>query len=357
MKKLHVFVIILVVFLSGCLDNEATSQVQTSNYVGLVTSVYADSLPSTLYEGDQIFLQMQVENHGDYDVALGNYFLNIKGINPKAYEVLEESDLTKISTVELLSLGDFGNDTIVRGQEVFTIGETFMYCNDIDNDLNLNLHAKSCYDYGTTSEISACFIKSTITRGDNVCIVSEFKPVTNSVAPLAVTEVAESVAGSTAVRFRVKVENLGAGTVFDKYAKITVEDEAPVFTSVATTLSECDTLRFDQENVVYIDSITLDGIPMADLNYEGGVVEQLDGRNRFRLDSTGVGRFSFTTETTGLDFVGNVEIKLSYGYSETEIFRTTIQALSDFSPSCSISPGEDSSNGGGSGNSVSSETI
>jgi hypothetical protein len=287
---------------------------------------------------------MQVKNQGDYDVALGNYFLNIKGINPLAFEpVLEESDLTKSSTVDLPSLGDFGNDTIVRGQEVFTIGDTFMYCNDIDNDLSLNLHAKSCYDYGTTSEISACFIKSTVMGGDNVCVVSEFKPVTNSIAPLVIAEIAESVAGSSAVRFRVKVENLGKGTVFDKYAE----------SDIPTTLGICDNLRRDQENVVYIDSITLDGLSM-DLDYEGGVEHLANGRARFRLDSTGAGRFSFTTETTGLDFVGNVEIKLSYGYSETDIFRTTIQALSDFQPSCSSSA---SSNSGGSGNSGSSERI
>jgi len=343
MKKLHVFVIILVVFLSGCTADES-AETPTANYVGLVTSVYADSLPSTLYEGDQLFLQLQVENQGDYDVESGNYWMNIKGINPDAFKGLVEDDLTKTSGTKLFSLGDFGNDTIVRGQEVFTIGNTFMYCNDIDNDLSLNLHAKSCYDYGTTSEISACFIKSTATGGDEVCLVSEFKPVTNSIAPLAITEIAESVAGSSAVRFRVKVENLGKGTVFDKYAE----------TDIPTTLSKCDTLRRDQENVVYIESITLDGNPM-NLDYEGGV-EQLDnGRDRFRLDSTGAGRFSFTTITTGLDFVGNVEIKLSYGYSETDIFRTTIQALSDFQPSCSSSG--TSTNGGGSGNSGSSETI
>ena len=261
-----------------------------------------------------------------------------------AFEVLEESDLTKSSTVDLPSLGDFGNDTIVRGQEVFTIGDTFMYCNDIDNDLNLNLHVKSCYEYGTTSEISACFIKSTVTGGDNVCVVSEFKSVTNSIAPIEITEIAESVAGASAIRFRVKVENLGAGTVFDKYAD----------TDIPTTLGICDILRRDQENLVYIDSITLDGIPM-DLSYEGGVEQLANGMDRFRLDSTGAGRFSFTTETTGLDFVGNVEIKLSYGYSETDIFRTTIQALSDFQPSCATS--DESTNGGGSGSSGSSETI
>ena len=341
MKRFHVFIIIFIVFLSGCTADESIEEIQVSNYVGLVTSVYADSLPNKMYEGDRIYLQIQVENQGDYDVSEELYYLNVKGINPGAYEGLEEEDLVKSSGQGLLSLGDFGNDTIIRGQEVFTIGSTsFYYCNDIDNDLELNLHAKSCYDYGTTAEISGCFIESTSTAGGGVCTASEFKSVINSVSPVTVTEIAESVAGASAVRFRVKVENLGKGTVFDKYAKIGVEGEDSVFTSVATTLSKCDTLRPDQKNLVYIDSITLDGTPLI-LTYEGGVEEIKDTtlpRNRFRLDRNGVGRFSFMTETTGLEFVGNVEIELSYGYSETDIFSTTIQALSDFAPQqCSLS--------------------
>lgn len=325
MKKLHVIMLILVVFLSGCTADESVDVPVASNYVGLVTSVYADSLPSSLYEGDAIYLQLQVENQGDWNVLLGNYWLNVKGINPAAFEGLDEPDLTKISSTNLLSLGSFGNDTIVRGQEIFTLGESFTYCNDIDNDLPLNLHAKSCYEYGTTSEISACFIESTASLDGEVCTVSEFKPVTNSVAPVVVTEIAESVAGASDVRFRVKVENLGDGTVFDKYA---LETETE-------TIIGCDGLVRGTSNLVYIDRITLDGIPM-DLTYEGGVETTSDGRDRFRLDSTGAGRFSFVTGTTGLEFVGNVEIKLSYGYTETDIFSTTIKALPDFSPQCSV---------------------
>ncbi len=325
MKKLHVIMLILVVFLSGCTADESIEVPVASNYVGLVTSVYADSLPSSLYEGDAIYLQLQVENQGDHDVATSEYYLNIKGINPGAFEGLDETDLTKTSSTNLASLGAFGNDTIVRGQEIFTLGESFTYCNDIDNDLPLNLHAKSCYDYGTTSEISACFIESTASIDGEICTVSEFKPVTNSIAPIVITEIAESVAGASDVRFRVKVENLGDGTVFDKYALGTETD----------TIVGCDNLVRGTSNLVYIEKITLDGIPM-NLRYEGGVETTSDGRNRFRLDSTGAGRFSFVTGTTGLEFVGNVEIELSYGYTETDVFSSTIKALPDFSPTCSV---------------------
>ena len=318
---------------------------------GLVTGVYADSLPSSLFEGDQIFLQLSVENQGDHDVEAGNYYLNIKGINPTAYQGLEVADLTKISSTELLSLGEFGNDTIVRGQEVFTIGNSFLYCNNIDNDLPLNLHAKTCYDYGTTSEISGCFIHSTSSTGDEVCVVSGYKPVTNSIAPVIITEVAESVAGSSDVRFRVKVENLGGGKVFDKYSNSA---------GVTQTVQSCESLpRGTGWNVIYIEDITLDGATIINTDtdidsgfrFEGGV-ESVDGKHRFRLDNTGTGRFSFVTGVTGLDFVGKVEFKLSYGYSETDIFSTTIKALSDFSPTCEQSDStteesttEDSSSG------------
>ena len=332
MKRSHLFIVILIIFLSGCSD-ESIEVVQTSNSVGLVTGVYADSLPDSLFEGDQIFLQLSVENQGDYDVAEGEYHLNVKGINPAAYDRLSETDLEHISSVGLLSLGAFGNETIVRGQEVFTIGNSFLYCNDIDNDLPLNLHAKSCYNYGTTSELSGCFIQSSSSTGEGICTVSEYKSVTNSVAPVAITEVAESVAGASEVRFRVKVENLGDGLVFDKYG----------LGDITETIQKCDDLpRGTGWNVIYIDSITLDGAridnPPADaissFNYEGGVEHLANGRNRFRLDNTGSGRFSFTYGASSLDFVGKVGIELSYGYSETDIFSTTIKALSDFSPTC-----------------------
>ena len=337
MKKLHVVIIILMVFLSGCTDNESTPQVQTSNYVGLVTSVYAESLPSSLFEGDEVFLQLTVENKGDYDVPTANYHLNVKGINPAAFERLDVSDLTQDSSDVLLSLGSFGNETIVRGQEVFTIGNSFYYCNDIENDFSLNIHAKSCYDYRTTSEVSGCFIRSTTSTGDEVCVVSEFKPVTNSVAPVAITEVAESVAGSSKVRFRVKVENLGAGAVFDKYG---VDNN-----DVTNTIQACDSLpRGSGWNVIYIEAITLDGISITSdvgtFKYEGGVEKTASGRARFRLDTSAVGRFSFTTEVTSVDFVGKVGIELGYGYSETDIFSTKIKALSNFAPAACVDPDE-----------------
>ncbi len=351
MKLSHVLIFILIVFLSGCTADESVETTQLSSTGGLVTGVYADSLPSSLFEGDQIFLQLSVENQGDHDVEAGNYYLNIKGINPTAYQGLEVADLTKISSTELLSLGEFGNDTIVRGQEVFTIGNSFLYCNNIDNDLPLNLHAKTCYDYGTTSEISGCFIHSTSSTGDEVCVVSGYKPVTNSIAPVIITEVAESVAGSSDVRFRVKVENLGGGKVFDKYSNSA---------GVTQTVQSCESLpRGTGWNVIYIEDITLDGATIINTDtdidsgfrFEGGV-ESVDGKHRFRLDNTGTGRFSFVTGVTGLDFVGKVEFKLSYGYSETDIFSTTIKALSDFSPTCEQSDStteesttEDSSSG------------
>ena len=349
MKLSHVLIFILIVFLSGCTADESVETTQLSSTGGLVTGVYADSLPSSLFEGDQIFLQLSVENQGDHDVEAGNYYLNIKGINPTAYQGLEVADLTKISSTKLLSLGEFGNDTIVRGQEVFTIGNSFLYCNNIDNDLPLNLHAKTCYDYGTTSEISGCFIHSTSSTGDEVCVVSGYKPVTNSIAPVIITEVAESVAGSSDVRFRVKVENLGGGKVFDKYSNSA---------GVTQTVQSCESLpRGTGWNVIYIDDITLDGATIistdtdSGFKFEGGV-ESVDGKHRFRLDNTGTGRFSFVTGVTGLDFVGKVEFKLSYGYSETDIFSTTIKALSDFSPTCEQSDStteesttEDSSSG------------
>ena len=346
MKRMLVFVVVALVFLSGCVSDESTEEIQTNSYIGIVTSAYAGSLPSLVYEGESIPMQFLVENQGDYDINAGAYFLKIKGINPSAFKNLNSRDLKASSTTDMASLSAFGEETIVRGEEVISISDNACYTNDLENDLNLNIHAKSCYTYGTVSSAPACFVKIS-GNGDGLCSPSEFKPVTNTIAPLIVTELAQSPAGETSegyskYRFRVKVENLGAGDIF----------------SNSVAVKKCDDLKSGEENLVFIDSVTLDGQTLDKdiLFYEGGVTtasdyylsgtEEVDGitvplyvmkeLSGFRLDSNGAGRFSFIiVQKEDIEFVGDLDIALGYAYTQTDVFTTTIKALPDQEPNCS----------------------
>ena len=320
MRRMFVFIVIALVFLSGCTGDEATTTAPVSSYEGMSTSAYAGSLPSSVYEGELIPMQFLVENKGDYNVDSGDYFLKIKGINP-AVLGLDENDLKQSSSEDMDAISSFGDETIVSGQEVITVSDSACYNNDLENDLTLSVHAKSCYIYGTTASASACFVEISGT-GDGICLPSGFKTVTNTIAPIAVTEFAQSPAGENngnpRYRFRVKVQNMGPGTVFDK----NVEDG----------LNSCDDISRSDENVVYIDSIMLDGAEIDNLIYEG---EPSGDSPNFRLDSTGTGRFSFIIEQeSDLEYEGDLDIEFSYAYTQTDVFRTIINALPDQAPNC-----------------------
>ena len=315
---MFVFIVIALVFLSGCTGDEATATVQTSSYEGMSTSAYAGSLPSSVYEGEVIPMQFLVENKGDYKVESGDYFLKVKGINPTVLG-LDVDDLKQYSSEDMDAISPFGEgETIVSGQEVITVSDRACYNNDLENDLTLSVHAKSCYNYGTISSASACFVKISGT-GDGICSPSEFKSVTNTIAPVVVTEFAQSPAGDNdgnpRYRFRVKIQNMGPGTVFDK----------------DLTIKECDDLSPSDKNVVHINSIKLDGAEVDNLIYEG----KMSDESSFRLDSTGAGRFSFIIEQeSDFEYEGDLDIEFSYAYTQTDVFRTKINALPDQAPNC-----------------------
>jgi hypothetical protein len=114
---------------------------------------------------------------------------------------------------------------------------------------------------------------------------------------------------------------MGPGTVFNKVIAV----------------NECDDLSRADENVVYIDSIKLDGQELGSrLTYEGGVEEESLNLAYFRLDSVDTGRFSFIIEQeSDIEFEGDLDIELGYAYTQTDIFSTTINALPDQEPNCS----------------------
>ena len=107
MRRMFVFIVIALVFLSGCTGDEATTTTPVSSE-GMSTSAYAGSLPSSVYEGELIPMQFLVENKGDYNVDSGDYFLKIKGINPTVLG-LDETDLKQSSSEDMDAISSFAS--------------------------------------------------------------------------------------------------------------------------------------------------------------------------------------------------------------------------------------------------------
>ncbi len=331
-------ILILVVLFSGCTDTE-TSDVAT-NTNGVSFEVYADTLQPQLYEGQSFSFQVMAENNGGYTVPVSHLNLFLGGISPTTYSSAAE-DFAKSNTLDLTSIGIYNEETTVRGQEVFSF-EELCYQTDLSSDLDVDFHLKACYDYETNAKAGACFGEA-YSQFNEICTVTEQKTVTNTVAPVQVTEIYESSAGQDSYRFIVKVENLGNGEVFSQYAS--ADSSSNDLTEVITeSVSSCRDLNPADLNVVYIDSIKLDGVEQLDLdtfqletyreNEDVASIE--DGKGRFfnLVNDRGQFIFKISDVTESSDFVGNLEIVLGYGYSETKIRSAELVSLPDVVPDC-----------------------
>ena len=240
------FILVLIILVSGCTHTGTESIEESSTAEGISFDIYADTLQPQQYEGQSFNFQIKVENNGGYSVPADHMNLYIEGINPLTYN-LDPSNLIKKNTVELTSLGQFENVTIIRGQEIISFTD-LCYKNDLETNLDVDLFLKSCYSYETNAKVSACFGEA-YSQFNEICTVTEEKTVTNMIAPVKVTRILESPAGQGKYRFIIDVENQGSGKVFSRYAS----------SDVADSMSSCRDLLPGLDNIVFIESIKLDG--------------------------------------------------------------------------------------------------
>jgi len=318
------FLLVLIILVSGCTHTETESTTESSAAEGISFDIYADTLQPKQYEGQSFNFQIKVENNGGYSVPTDHMNLYLEGVNPTTYS-RTPSDFIKKNTVELTSLGLFGNDTIIRGQEVISFSD-LCYENDLETNLDVDLFLKSCYSYETDAKVSACFGEA-YSQFNEICTVTEEKSVTNTDAPVKVTQILESPAGQDKYRFIINVENQGSGKVFSRYASSDVSD----------SMSSCRDLNPGLDNIVSIESIKLDGnelMTTALVTIEPNIVDAVANKPYLNLIN-GKGQFSIivTDESEG-DYVGTLEVVLGYGYSDTKVRSTELVALPNVVPNC-----------------------
>jgi hypothetical protein len=333
-------IFVLVVLFSGCTDTESTST--SINADGVLFDVYANTLQPQLYEGQSFSFQVIAENNGGYTIPASHLNLFLGGVSSETYSVTPE-DFEKQNTLELTSIGIYNAETTIRGQEVFSF-EDLCYKTDLSSDLDVKFHLKACYDYQTNAKTNACFGEA-YSQFNEICVVTEQKTVTNTVAPIQVTEIYESSAGQDSYRFIVKVENKGTGAVFAHYASAELSSN-DLTNTITDSIASCRDLNPSDSNVVYIDSIKLDGVEQLALTTfqletyrENEHISSIeDGKGMFFNLVNGKGQFIFkisdVTATEEIDFVGNLEIVLGYGYTETKIRNTELVSLPDIVPNC-----------------------
>jgi len=323
----NLFIFLFIIFLSGCAHIVESEAEISEESIGIKTSVYANTFPDQVFEGVDFSIQMIAENLGGYTIPVNNYYLFLRGFNPATLNV-SSTDIIKSSSNTLESIAVFGNESTIRGQEVFDFSE-LCYNKQITDKLPITFFLKSCYEYQTTAEASVCFSKTYSAATETpLCTVTGTKSVSNTGAPIQITSISETPAGENKYRFLVILKNNGNGEVFSKYSANT--DTSLTQTQILNeSMASCNDVAPNNRNIVFIDSIMIDGVEQiggSNILLEPERVKIVAGFNEAYLNLiNGEGRFSFVyTKSDSLEYVSNLVIKVGYGYSAEQQLTTVI---------------------------------
>jgi hypothetical protein len=228
-----IFLVSLLLVLAGC-GGGGGSNLENSNWKvgteGVTMNFLESSPPNDVYAGEEYSLVLEMRNKGNYpdnddddlDVTLffSGFSRNLIG--------LDDDDTVSIE-------GGLTQTNPLGGETYYETDFDVELYSDADS-IPQNLKVTACYGYETKAAIDVCVDPDPIKNDEDTCSAGTTGGVGSQAAPIAVTAVSQqSLKGK--VRFIIKIQNVGPGTVFDG--------------------SQCLNPAVTDKNVVFVDAVYL----------------------------------------------------------------------------------------------------
>jgi hypothetical protein len=234
MKKVLVLMVILTVsiFLTGCGQTTTTGKTFIGGTEGLRISFLPGQPPDTITDsGTSSFgIGVKLENVGESTIKAGDLYVQILGIDSGIYGETQYPDFKRSTTEDIRgAVKNYDGSVLNGGVSVVDFGE-LKYLGTSVGDLTQTPWADVCYKY-TTQMASQICIKSNIEQAlssKDICEVEGEKDPQNSGAPLQVTSLKESYAGTDKIGLTLTITHSGTG---DNFFKAT-DGQAPVCNNV-----------------------------------------------------------------------------------------------------------------------------
>ncbi len=217
-KKLILILLATLVLAFGCQQGDDQSAEKLKPYIGGTTGLIAtfteDAPPAEVYDGGDFpfDIEVKLQNDGETDVKKDDIVIKVSGIDPVEFGKTQEQ--TKSNAPEdLLAKYKDPEGNIIESNPVYVIFDDFNHESSVAGNLEYPVSAKICYKYATEAVSRLC-IKSNLNEQGGVCTVTEDKQVLNSGAPIQVTQLSESVAGTNKIAFIFKIEKKGNGNIY-----------------------------------------------------------------------------------------------------------------------------------------------
>lgn len=304
MKKLSI-VSILILFgllftMSGCIQQPA-EEAEIMGTEGIAISFEEGMPPTSIDEQEPFDIGVLMENKGTAKVEEDDAEVFISGILYESYLGIDSETAGKTNNFPLEG-AYFEDDKTIPGDSDVAQWIGLKYLPSITSGTSqVALTAQSCYKYSTNARAPICLATRNAIRdttGTAICEINEEKTVINDAAPVQVSKITEYTFGSDGFKVVIEIQNVGNGAVYDSAQE-----------------TGCLGLHRQYLGKVYIDHVKLGDIPFKD--EECGWLS--DGEDKYIKLQDGVKSFTcWKREIAGAGISQeNLNIKLSYGYTET----------------------------------------
>lgn len=305
-KLLLIFIIAL--FVVSCTKPQATS---SNRFIGgdkgLEISFIKDEPPEIVSDNnqDEFDIGIALKNVGEEDIESGNIIITLNGIEKDAFSLssLSAKNLDVMAGKHKLTQGN----RVIPGEEGEITFQKLRYKEQLPAELDIELRADVCYEYGTKSLVDMCLKKEPNKRRTNdICeITQESIPVDNSAAPVRVTNFAQRAGSSDKIKFTFDIEKTGSGDVF----------ESGAFSDKCTTNND----KLDRINV---DVRFIGSGASVSCNIEGskntGITKLISGKRTVRCEASGISQ--------DIAFRKPLQIKLDYIFKDSVSKTFTIES-------------------------------
>ena len=216
MKKIIVFLIGVMLLITGCGDSSSNSSGVDRAFIGGTNAIdfnfMEETPPNEVYDGGQQPFEVTVslENKGEYDVPKGDVAVKLSGFyagdfsNPVSLKNPDE---------DLDSAYIDPDGTTQAGTITYVNFPGFNFAGRLVGNNKYTIRAELCYKYGTKAQADLCYLEDLTSTADEVCKISENKAVVSSSAPVQVENFEEEVAGTRKIKFSFDVVQRSTGLV------------------------------------------------------------------------------------------------------------------------------------------------
>ncbi|HEY9705244.1 MAG TPA: hypothetical protein V6C58_22590 [Allocoleopsis sp.] len=305
MNKISKFFVVfmifaLTIFVSGCNSKQTTGKTFIGGTEGLRTSFLPGSPPDRTVDGGQggFTIVVKAENVGESDVKTQDGYIQIWGLDASTYGS-NLPDFKKQFTEDVRGAQkNFDGSVLNGGVSTIDFGD-LKYMPTIQGDLQQKIWANVCYKYTTKVATQIC-VKNNVEQalsGKEICEVEGEKNPQNSGAPIHVTSLKESYAGSGKIGLTLQITHVGNGDAFFKDDKLECNNVESNLNKGKVRVKFKDVQVSGKSVPVVCQSIT-------------------DGYARLLLDVSGKETTTLycTIDVSGSDNVVEVPLELELGY-------------------------------------------